>query len=149
MKIEGSHRLEMAPDDAYRLLQQPGVLSRCIPGCDRLEPTGVDAYAMKMKLTFAAVSGQFDGTVRIADQDPPSSFRLQVDGSGKIGFMKGDGLLRLSAENGGTRVDFSGDVQIGGLIAGVGQRLIDSTARLLIKKFFDKVNAEATRSEGE
>jgi uncharacterized protein len=80
--------------------------------------------------------------VHITDQSPPTSFRLIVEGSGRIGFLKGDGLLKLSPPDPnttGTLVSYEGDAQIGGTIAAVGQRLIDGTAKMMIKKFFDKL----------
>ena len=83
-------------------------------------------------------------TVRIADRNPPTSFRLLVDGTSKLGFMKGEGLLKFTAAGEGTEVSYDGDVQVGGTIAAVGQRLIDATAKLLIKRFFDKLSDEAS-----
>ena len=93
-------------------------------------------------MVLASLSGAFEGSVRITDQNPPSSFRLVVAGSGRIGFVEGDGLLKLSAADGGTEVSYEGDAQVGGTIAAVGQRLIDGTAKMMIKKFFEKL-AEA------
>jgi carbon monoxide dehydrogenase subunit G len=101
---------------------------------------------MKMKMALAAFSGAFEGKVRIADQNPPNSFRLIVEGSGKVGWMKGEGLLTLSPEGAGTKVDYDGDAQVGGTIAAVGQRMIDTTSRMMIKRFFDKLASEAASS---
>ena len=99
---------------------------------------------MKMKMALASLSGAFEGKVRITEQTPPNSFRLVVEGTGRIGFVKGDGLLKLTpAEAGGTEVAYEGEAQVGGTIAAVGQRLIDGTAKTMIKKFFDKLAAEA------
>jgi carbon monoxide dehydrogenase subunit G len=129
----------------YDLLHNPEVLARCMPGCESLEEIGEGEYAMKMKMALASVSGLFQGKVRTTEPNPPDSFRLIVEGSGKIGFMKGDGVLHLvDAEGGGTVVNFEGDVQVGGTIAAVGQRLIDTTAKMLIKRFFERLGAEAT-----
>jgi carbon monoxide dehydrogenase subunit G len=94
-------------------------------------------------MVLASVSGLFDGKVRVGEPNPPDSFRLIVEGSGKIGFMKGDGLLNLSSADSQTSVRFDGDVQIGGTIAAVGQRLVDATAKMLIKRFFEKLSKEA------
>jgi carbon monoxide dehydrogenase subunit G len=96
---------------------------------------------MKMKMAMASISGAFEGKVRITDQQPPSSFKLIVEGSGKIGFMKGEGLLKLTPSGDATEVSYEGDVQVGGTIAAVGQRLIDATAKMMIKRFFDKLSA--------
>lgn len=142
MRISGSHTLPLPQDRAYQIMQDPEILAKAIPGCEALEKTGENEYRMKMKMILASLSGVFEGKVRIADQTPPSSFRLIVEGSGRPGFIKGDGLLKLSAVDGGTEVSYEGDVQIGGTIAAVGQRLLDGTAKIMIKKFFDKL-AEA------
>lgn len=139
MKITGTHTLPLAPEEAYRRMQDPTVLAACMPGCESLELTGEDEYKMKMKMAMASLSGAFDGKVRIADRNPPVGFRLIVEGSGKLGFMKGEGLLNFAPADGGTNVSYEGDVQVGGTIAAVGQRLIDATAKMMIKKFFEKL----------
>ena len=156
MKISGSYTLPVAPERAYQILQDPAVLAQAMPGCESLEKIGPDEYRMKMKVLLAALSGQFEGRVRITDQSPPSSFRLIVEGSGRIGFMKGVGLLKLSPTNpdpvetrpaasavSSTVVSYEGDAQIGGTMAAVGQRLLDGTAKMMIKKFFDKLASVA------
>jgi uncharacterized protein len=139
MKISGSHTLALPQDRAYQMMQDPEVLARSMPGCESLEKIGDDEYRMKMKMALAAVSGAFDGKVRITEQQPPSSFRLLVEGNGKIGFIKGEGLLQFAPHGEGTDVSYNGDVQVGGTIAAVGQRLIDATAKMMIKKFFEKL----------
>ena len=142
MKISGSYTLPVAPERAYQILQDPAILAEAMPGCEGLEQIGPDEYRMKMKVLLAALSGQFEGKVRITEQTPPASFRLIVEGSGRIGFLKGDGLLKLSTAEGGkasTIVSYEGDAQVGGTMAAVGQRLIDGTAKMMIKKFFDKL----------
>lgn len=144
MKISGSHTLAVPPERAYQMMQDPEVLAHAMPGCEALEKIAENEYRMKMKMVLASLSGVFDGQVRISDQNPPSSFRLIVQGSGRPGFIKGDGLLKLSPNaNGGTEVSYDGDVQVGGTIAAVGQRLLDGTAKILIKKFFDRLAASA------
>lgn len=155
MKISGSYTLPVAPERAYQILQDPAVLAQAMPGCESLEKIGPDEYRMKMKVLLAALSGQFEGRVRITDQSPPTSFRLIVEGSGRIGFLKGDGLLKLAprytdyisprgevrtpAAKVTTVVSYEGDAQVGGTMAAVGQRLIDGTSKMMIKKFFDKL----------
>lgn len=139
MKVTGTYALGVSQDRAYSLLQTPEVLARCIPGCESIVPIGDNAYQMKMKLAIASIAGLFDGKVRIADQNPPESFRLIVEGNGKIGFMKGEGLLHLVPAGESTSISYEGDVQVGGTIAAVGQRLIDTTSKMLIKKFFEKL----------
>lgn len=146
MKIGGSYTLAADPVRAYQLLQDPVVLARCMPGCDHLSLTGPDEYEMKMKMVISSIQGLFAGKVRITDQNPPGSFRLIVEGSGKVGFVKGEGLLTLTAQSPTTEVHYEGDVQVGGMIAGVGQRLMDTTARLIIKRFFDRLAVEVAQA---
>jgi uncharacterized protein len=150
VKIAGGYAVPAPKDRAFALLQNPTVLAKCIPGCEALEKIGEDEYAMKMKVSIASTSGLFDSKVRIADSEPPERFRLIVEGSGKIGFVKGEGLLMLIASDTGTDVHYDGEVHVGGTIASVGQRLIDTTSKLLIKRFFSKLADEvATAASNE
>lgn len=143
MKIAGTYTVPIARERAYSLLQDPAVLARAMPGCDHLALIAPDEYEMRMKMIISSIQGLFSGKVRIAERNPPEGFRLIVEGSGKVGFMKGDGVLSLSPLYTSTDIRYEGDVQVGGMIAGVGQRLIDTTARFLIKKFFEKLVAQA------
>ena len=141
MKIAGTHHLPFPPEQAYQMMQDPEVLAKAIPGCEALEKTGEDEYRMKMKMALAAVSGAFEGKVKITDQQAPTSFRMLVEGAGKIGFLKGEGLLKFSPAGAETDVAYEGDVQVGGTIAAVGQRLIDATSKAMIRKFFEKLGS--------
>ena len=148
MKISGAHAVPFPLEQAYALLQDPVALAKAMPGCETLELIGEGEYHMKMKMLLASMSGLFDGKVRIADPHPYTNFRLVVEGAGKIGFMKGDGLLTLTAvEGGGTNVAYDGTVEVGGTIAAVGQRLLDTTSRMLIRRFFEKLSQEAGKPE--
>jgi carbon monoxide dehydrogenase subunit G len=142
LKISGTAQLPFPPARAYDLMRDPVVLAKAMPGCESLEKTADNEYRLKMKMILASLSGSFEGKVKLSDPVPPQSFRMVVEGSGKIGFMKGEGLLRLSDKDGGTEVAYDGDAQIGGTMASVGQRLIDVTARMLIKRFFGKLAEE-------
>jgi carbon monoxide dehydrogenase subunit G len=149
LKISGSFALRVPQERAYTLLQAPDVLAQCIPGCESIAQTADNTYQMKMKLAIASLAGFFDGKVRITDQQPPTSFRLIVEGTGKIGFMKGEGLLQLAPDGQSTSIAYEGDVQVGGTIAAVGQRLIDMTSRLLIKRFFEKLTEITAARSGD
>jgi carbon monoxide dehydrogenase subunit G len=148
VKLSGVYAVPAAQERVYELLQDPGVLARCMPGCESLERIGDNEYAMRLKMVLASIKGLFDGKITVADLNPPSSFRLVVDGSGKIGFVRGDGVLNFATAENGTSVNFEGEVNVGGTIASVGQRLIDTTARMLIKRFFGRM-AEEAKASGE
>ena len=141
MKLDGRYTVGLPRERAYAILQDPAVLARCMPGCESLDRVAENEYAMRMKMVLASISGKFEGKVRITDSNPPSSFRLSVEGAGKIGFVKGEGLLTLTADGAQTIVGYEGEVQVGGTIANVGQRLVETTARMLIKRFFEKLPA--------
>jgi carbon monoxide dehydrogenase subunit G len=144
LKISGTSSVPASQERAYALLQDPTVLARCMPGCEGLDPIGEGEYAMRLKMSIASMSGLFQGKVRVTDQNPHTSFRLIVEGNGKIGFMKGDGVLTLTANSPDTVVHFEGEVQVGGTMASVGQRLMETTAKMLIKKFFERLTTEAS-----
>jgi len=145
LKIGGTYSLPITRERAYEILQDPAVLARCMPGTQELVKIGPDEYEMKMKMVISAVQGLFAGKVRIADQKPPEQFRLIVEGSGKVGFMRGDGLLTLQTGS-STEVHYEGEVHVGGVIAGVGQRLLDTTSKIIIRKFFEKLTEAVAQS---
>jgi carbon monoxide dehydrogenase subunit G len=142
VKIAGSYSLHTTAEQAYTLLQDPEVLAKSMPGCDHLNRIGPDEYEMKMKMAISSIHGLFAGKVRIEDANPPHSFKLVVEGTGKVGFMKGSGMLHLAAHDGFTQVAYDGEVQVGGMIASVGQRLMETTAKFIIRKFFEKLAAQ-------
>ncbi|MFN0103816.1 MAG: SRPBCC family protein [Bryobacteraceae bacterium] len=140
MRIEGSYSLSGSPDTVYASLMDPSVLADCLPGCQELVAAGDGTYNMKMKVALAALSGDFTGKVAIEDPVAPVSYRLRVEGAGRIGFVNGNGELRFTtADPGATLVSYSGEIHAGGTIAAVGQRLLDTTARMMIRRFFEKV----------
>jgi carbon monoxide dehydrogenase subunit G len=119
-----------------------------MPGCESLERIGPDEYRLRLKVILASLTGSFEGSVRIADPSPPSSFRLTVEGSGRIGFLKGEGVLRLaptdaSREVRATQITYDGEVQVGGTLAAVGQRMVDGASKMMIKRFFEKLAQNA------
>ena len=136
MKVSGEQFLAISQERTYALLLDPVILAKCIPGCESLDRVADNEYAMKMKMVLASISGQFQGKVKITDANPPTSFKMLVDGSGKIGFVKGEGVLNLSTAGDGTSVQYEGDVQVGGTMAAVGQRLLGTVTRVLIAEFF-------------
>lgn len=114
----------------------PQTIAACVPGCETLEPEAEDRYLIVLTAGVAAVSGTFGGTVQIADKRPPHSYRLIVDGVGRPGFAKGEARISLAASGDDVLVDVAGTVEIGGLVAQVGQRLLGATAKMMMDRFF-------------
>ena len=137
MKVHGEHLLPIPPGAAWNLLLDTDALAHAMPGCEGLTPVGPDEYEMKMKITVSSIRGLFSGKIRITEKNPPLSYRLAIEGQGKLGFVRGSGLLTLSPQPDGTRIEYEGEVQISGLLASVGERMLDLTTRMMIRKFFN------------
>ncbi|HKA18552.1 MAG TPA: carbon monoxide dehydrogenase subunit G [Blastocatellia bacterium] len=143
MKIEGTHELRASPQRVYETLTDPAVLQRCIPGCERLEKSDENAYSITLKAGVGAIKGVFNGNVRLEDLKAPDHFRMIVEGRGQPGFLKGTGDIDLTEPEGATLVSYSGEVQVGGTIAGVGQRMLQGAAKMMATQFFTAIEAEA------
>ncbi len=143
MKLDlSSDVMPYPPQQVWNLLLDPSVLSRLLPGVEKFDSVGPDRYEVVVKLGVGAVRGTYNGKVEIAEQKPPSSYRLRGEGKGAPGWAKGDVLFSLIPENGGTRVNAKADAQIGGAIAGVGQRMIEGVAKSMAREFFAAVERE-------
>jgi carbon monoxide dehydrogenase subunit G len=149
MKIEGTHQLNAPRERVYQLLVDPEVLQRCIPGCEQLEKTAENTYSATIRAGVGAIKGVFTGTVRLEDMRPPEHYRIVVEGKGSPGFLKGSGNLDLGEQGEGTLIKYTGDLQLGGTIAGVGQRMIQGTAKMMASQFFTALEAEAQTKAGE
>ena len=146
MKIEGTQELHAPRDRVYSALTDPEVLRRCIPGCESLEKTGADTYAATLKAGVGAIKGTFKGEVRLEDMRPPEHYRIVVEGKGGVGFAKGSADFDLEEKDGATLIKYSGELQIGGTIAGVGQRMIQGAAKMMASRFFAALEAEVKGS---
>jgi carbon monoxide dehydrogenase subunit G len=149
VKLEGSHQLDAPRERVYQSLVNPEVLQRCIPGCERLEKTAENTFAATIKTGVGSIKGVFTGTARLEDLREPEHLRLVVDGKGAPGFLKGSGDLDLETTDGGTKVTYAADVQVGGTIASVGQRMLQGTAKMMATQFFTSLAAEAKTQVGE
>jgi len=142
MKIEGSQAVAAPRQRVYELLTDPVALAKLMPGCEKLEPVGKDTYSVKMKLGIAALSGSYQGTVKLSDQKPPESLRLSVQARAPGGIAEGSGTLKLEEKAGKTTVRYAGEVKVSGMLASVGQRLLDSAAKMVIGQFFKNLEKE-------
>jgi hypothetical protein len=144
MKIEGTQELRANRDRVYAALIDPQVLKRCIPGCEKLEMSGENSYSTTMRAGIGSIKGLFTGNVHLEEMRQPDHYRIVVDGKGQPGFLKGSGDLDLAEQDGKTIVKYSGEVQVGGTIAGVGQRMIQGAAKMMAAQFFTAIEAEAS-----
>ena len=140
MDISGTYTLSAPREHVWSALQDPDTLRRTIPGCERLERADDGSYNVRLNVGVAAVKGVYDGKLRLTDLDPPTSYRIVVDGKGLRGVLHGDGVLTLDAPDANTTVvSYQGTALLGGALAGVGNRLAGGAAGMLIKSYFAKL----------
>lgn len=143
MKVLGEHTFDSPRERVWQALLDPAVLARVLPGTERLERTGENEYRGVMNVQVGPVKGQFQGALRLSDLVAPESYRLKLDGSGPAGFLNGQGELRLEeAATGGTLLRYDLDTQVGGRLAGVGQRLLESSARSIARQGLEGLGRE-------
>jgi len=142
LKIEGAHKIEAPRERVFAALTDPSVLQKCIPGCEQMEKTGENQYNAKLTAGVGPVKGIFTATVSLAEIVPPQHYKLMVEGKGQPGFVKGSGELNLKDADTATEILYTGEVNIGGLIATVGQRMLQATANMLLGRFFKALEAE-------
>lgn len=148
MRLAGSHDLPFPRDAVWEALMDPQVLSRTLPGCEQLERTGDDVFAGRLRVSVGPVRGEFRGTLKLTDLSPPGSYRMRLDGQGPNGFMNGEGTVQLEDTATGTRLHYDLDAQVGGRIAGVGQRVLDSSARSVARQGLAGLERQLTARHG-
>jgi uncharacterized protein len=149
MKIDGTHEIKAPRERVFALITDPEVLRRCIPGCESLEKTGEDTYAAIIKAGVGMVKGTFKGNVKLAEMRPPEHYRIEVDGKGGPGFVKGTGDFDLEEKDDATLIRYAGEMQVGGTIAGIGQRMIQGAAKMMATRFFTALEVEAKTIAGD
>ena len=136
MKLDGTNTLPAPVDAVWKTINDPEALRRCTPGLTELTATGPDTYRATLSIGIAAVKGTYAGTLTITDKQAPTHYKIVLEGTGGAGFMKGEGTVDLTAQGGETLLRWTGDIQVGGLIAGVGQRMLSGVGKMLIGQFF-------------
>jgi uncharacterized protein len=137
MELKGERRLPVPRAEAWRALNDPERLRAAIPGCEAIERAGDDAYRVVVVAALGPVRAKFSGNLRLEDVVPPERYTLRFEGQGgAAGFAKGSAQVTLADEGGATLLSYAVNAQIGGRIAQVGQRLVDSAALKLADDFF-------------
>lgn len=142
MDLEGSYTFEAPRDLVWQSLLDPAVLAKTLPGCEKLDKIGDNEYEGTIKIKVGPVQGKFKGVVSLSNLNEPDSYSLSVDGKGAPGFMKGSGDVRLEAQGESTVMHYAGTAQVGGRIASVGQRLLDSSAKALTRQSLDSIHQQ-------
>jgi carbon monoxide dehydrogenase subunit G len=156
MILNGTFTFNGPRQTVWDLLQDPDVLAKALPGTERLTMSAPDRYEGVMKVSIGPMTAaKFDVTVALGDKQPPERFTMQIDGKGAVGFARGTASVALQDQaDGGTAMEYTSDVQIGGRIASVGQRLIESVSRMMMRQALEsldrelrsRIDADASRS---
>ena len=136
MEITDKHNFDATPEAVWTVLMDPVAIEACLRGCRELRPIGENRYHADISIGVGAVSGMFSALVTLSDQSPPNSYRISVHATGKPGFAHGTADVHLKRVESGTEVEVNASAEVGGLIARVGQRLIEGVARMTIAGFF-------------
>ena len=136
MKITGSYEFDASAQHVWQVLTDPKVLADCIPGCEGLEPQGNDEYQAQLTVGVGPVRGKYNAKITMKDKEPYQSYALVVQGNGLPGFVNAEAKITLVEQGGKTTVQVDSDAQAGGPVARVGQRMMDSVARLMLNQFF-------------
>ena len=139
MDMTGETLIPASRDAVWRALNDPEVLRQSIPGCETIEKVSDTAFTAKVVAKVGPVRATFTGQVQLSDLDPPNGYRISGEGKGgPAGFAKGGATVKLSDADGGTKLSYTVDAQIGGKLAQIGSRLIDATARSMAQDFFGR-----------
>ena len=146
MDMQGSRELAITQQQAWDALNDPAVLKTCIPGCDKVESSGVNQYVIGMALKIGPVSAKFSGKITLSDINPPASYKLSFEGQGgPAGFGKGSAEVKLTPVTDGCELSYTVHASVGGKIAQLGQRLIDGAAKSMAEDFFRRFDEEMQR----
>jgi len=141
MKIEGEYTFDGPREDLWELVRDPEVLATCLPGTQSVQKMSDNEYAGEIKVRIGPISGTFSGQLFVTNEVPPVSCTLTVEGKGKVGFLKGIGNIDMIDQGESkTLMKYTGEVQIGGKVASVGQRLFDTVSKGMTKQGLDKLN---------
>lgn len=136
MHLDGSHSFDAPRQAVWDTLLNPQIIAQCMPGCEKFEQIGPDQYEAAMRIGIGPIKGNASGRIRLADQQPPQQYRMDVEGGGAPGHATGSGVMSLREDGGKTVVSYAGELQVTGKAASVGQRLLGATAKLMINQFF-------------
>lgn len=140
MKVDGEYTFDAPQDLVWQALQDPDVLSNAMPGGEGFTEAGENEYEGNLNVKVGPVQGKFKGNIKLMDVVAPESYTMEVDGKGAPGFVKATGSLKLTPDGDKTHITYTGDAQVGGRIASVGQRLLDTSAKSIIRQSLDGLN---------
>jgi carbon monoxide dehydrogenase subunit G len=143
MTIAGSQNVAAPRERVFTMLLDPAVLQRIIPGCEEIAPDGEGAFKIRMSAGIASIRGKVEGRIEIQESRAPEHYRLTMSGKGMGSFFEGSADIDLTEAEGSTQVAYAAEAKIGGMIAAVGNRMIDLAVKKALGDFFERLKQEA------
>jgi carbon monoxide dehydrogenase subunit G len=138
VQVEGKYTFNASVEQVWELMLSAEALTKCVPGCEKLDAIGEDQYEAVMKVGVGAIRGTYKGKISVQEKQPPTRYKLVVEGSGNAGFVRGHANIELASQGDGTTlVSVVGESQVGGPVAGVGQRMLGGVAKMQMNSFFE------------
>ena len=133
----------------WNALNDPNVLKAATPGCKSLTEIGEDHYKANISLGIAAVRGEYDAEIQIKEKEEPNRYRILMQANSPMGFVEGDAVVQLNYKDNKTAIQYNGTAKVGGMIAGVGQRVLGGISKLIVKDFFKTIAKEVKASQSQ
>ena len=137
MHVKTSYTFDAPAAKVWATILDPEVIAGCMPGCQALTPLGDDQYEASLNVGVGSIKASYKAKITLADQTPPTSYKLKVEGRGSPGFVQGEALISLLENGDKTTIQVDGDAQVGGTIARVGQRLLGTVNQRMMDNFFN------------
>lgn len=147
MNVTGSHTVPAPRERVWELLHDPDALQRMVPGCQTLDAETPTKFSATLAVGVGPIRGRFSGSVEIEDVAAPQSYKMTLSGQGPTGFVSGEGMINLTEDTNGTLVEVEADAQVGGTLAQIGSRMIQTAVRMLMGQFFESLSREAAARE--
>lgn len=147
MIIQGEIIVDARQEDVWTALNDPEVLRKATPGCKKMIEIEPDSYTAEITLGIAAVRGNYEAEIKIHDKSAPNRYQLVIKADSKMGFIEGVATVELSYSHPKTTISYEGEAKVGGLVAGVGQRILSGIAKIIVKDFFKKIADETKGSD--
>jgi uncharacterized protein len=145
MNLQGEIIVDASQEDVWNALNDPEVLKKATPGCKKMIEIEPDSYTAEITLGIAAVRGNYEAQIQIYDKSAPNRYQLLIKAASKMGFIEGNATVELEYNHPQTTIRYNGEAKVGGLVAGVGQRILSGIAKMIVKDFFKKI-ADETKS---
>tara|TARA_B100000686_G_scaffold216317_1_gene223252 strand:+ start:149 stop:715 length:567 start_codon:yes stop_codon:yes gene_type:complete len=147
MKLSGSYQIKLEKQKVWEALNDPEILKKAIPGCEEFIKKSETEFTATAKNKIGPFNATFTGDIELKDLNPPNAYKITGSGNSPVGFVNGEALVNLEDFEGGTKLTYTVEANVGGKIAQVGSRLIDMTAKKMAGIFFGKFSELISKNE--